>query len=76
MKLTTEQVLKQTRFILKQVDAAIENQKPGYEFLGAFGEAAKAGYCKSTPQFDLFVGLFYSQVESLDISINNKNVIL
>ena len=38
--------------------AAVQDQKPGVMFVGAFGEAEKAGYRKDSIAYNIFVTIF------------------
>ena len=51
--------------VLKNSNVAIARLIPGYEFVGAWGEAKTFGYEKGTPAFELFCSLYYNDVKDL-----------
>lgn len=65
----------QAESIEANVQGCLSDQKTGYKFIGAIGEACRFGYEKGTWQYSLFIDFFLNEVNIWTIVTNKEGFI-
>jgi hypothetical protein len=63
------------RTVIDTALAAARGVVPGATFIGAFGEADKAGYARDSLEFDLFVSLFLNHIPG-HITTDERGIVI